>query len=42
MAEKRNELVLEVLGKQSLGRPRRILEVDIAVGLRKLDREDWT
>jgi hypothetical protein len=42
MAVKRNLLAFKPLGKRSLGRARRKLEVSIAIGLEKLDREDWT
>jgi hypothetical protein len=41
-AEKRNILVFKTLGKRSLGSTRRNLEVSIAKGLEKLNREYWT
>jgi len=42
MAEKLNLLVFKTLGKRPLGRARKYLEVSIAKGLKKLDREYWT
>lgn len=38
-AKKRNLMVFKTLGKLPLGRARRNLEVNIAMGLEKLDRE---